>query len=591
MTQPDAMQKRRVGVLGPQYDPLGQLLEDQLGREKDIFLPVIAPPQHDEHLDEIVVLSQHEALAHFPALASSSLPCRIILRRNDGVQTEQDWLMAIRMLANCIKGCEDRSFQLYGVNAEAATEFAALTGLPVAPCPELAPVISRETSLPLDRHQTEATFFLDEASQEREARRIEVNALSWAKLRRLARIRPQNDKDIDLHDLADYANARETAAQVATSSGPLKLLSVVPNGVGLGHITRMMALAAALKSQRNTEVVFWCFSRAAEILQAAGYPIVLRQTAMHLQAHPPDWRAFETQEFALLLQTMRPDIVAYDGAMIDPFVFEALRMPGCGKSAFLWVRRGMLSPESDPLFMENEQFCDLILEPGDLAVAVDKGPTRLRKAEKRGFCQPYETKPVSLAVGMPSYTPREAKKRMKLARGKHCLVSLGGAFGDWDALESALVEQARKHKIKLIWAQSPLAAPPRSQDTLIRRLFPLSRYLPGIDGVVTATGYNSFHELMLTYDKPVLFAPTNHIRMDDQIARASYAAQQGWASVVRADAPDRMEQQIADFMQQIKSGKSFPERPRDALDAAALNTRINHILTPYQTIRKQEAAQ
>lgn len=591
MTQPFVKQTRRVGVLGPQYDPLGQLLEDQLGRENDIFLPVISPPEQGDQLDEIIVLSQHEALAQFPALASSSLPCTIVLRRNDCTQTEQDWLSAIQMLAHCVKGCNDRTFRLFGVSAKAAAEFSTLTGLAVAPCPDLVPVNARETTLPLDRQKTEATFFLDEVETDREARRIEVNALSWVKLRRLARIRPQNHADLDLQDLAEYANARTTTSPTAVAPGPLKLLSVVPNGVGLGHITRMMALASALKSQRNTEVVFWCFSRAAEILQAAGYPIVLRQTAMHLQAHPPDWRAFETQEFALLLQSMKPDIVAYDGAMIDSFVFEALRMPGCGKSAFLWVRRGMLSPESDPLFMENEQFCDLILEPGDLAVAVDKGPTRMRQAEKRGFCQSYETKPVSLAVGMPSYTPRDAKKRMKLGRGKHCLVSLGGAFGDWDALESALVDQAQKHKIKLIWAQSPLAAPPRSQNTLIRRLFPLSRYLPGIDGVVTATGYNSFHELMLTYDKPVLFAPTNHIRMDDQVARASYAAQQGWASVVRSDLPDKMEQQIAEFMQQIKAGETYPQRPREALDAAALNAQIDYILTPYQSLQQQEAAQ
>lgn len=580
----------RVGVLGAQYDPLGQLLEDQVGHENTIFLPIITPPTTPEQLDEIIVLSQHDALAHFPELAASALPCSIVLRRNDALQEPHDWLMTLRMLANCVKECTKTSIKLHAITEVAATELSELLDMQILPCPDLVSVAPRETSLPVDRQNIEATFFLDEAAQDREARKIEVTALSWAKLRRLSRIRPQNPKDTDLQDLADYASAGRVSNTTAKPQNTLKLLSVVPNGVGLGHITRMMALAAALKSQRNTEVTFWCFSRAAEILQAAGYPIVLRQTAAHLKAHPPDWRAFETQEFALLLQTLKPDIVAYDGAMIDPFVFDALRMPGCGKSAFLWVRRGMLAPDSDPLFMENEQFCDLILEPGDLAVAVDQGPTRTRKADKRGFCRSYETKPVSLAVGMPAYTPREAKKRMALGRGKHCLVSLGGAFGDWDALESALVSQAQKHKIKLIWAQSPLAAPPQSQGTLVRRLFPLSRYLPGIDGVVTATGYNSFHELMLTYDKPVLFAPTNHIRMDDQVARANYAAQQGWASVVRADLPDESEHQISDFMQQIKAGRTYPARPTESLDAVSLNDQINRMLAPYESHVVQEVS-
>lgn len=578
---------RRIGVLGAQFDPLGQLLEDQLGREADVFLPLVTPPQSEDGLDQVVVLSQYDALALLPELQSCPLPCQIILRRNDGTQTQEDWLTSLHLLARTLG--DAGHIELLALSQDAVVLFTSLMARSVTLCPSLVAVGATETSLPLDRTETETVFFLDQPGQEREARRMETQALSWAKLRRLARLAAKEAADQDLAELAAYANTNRVALPPARPKGSLRILSLVPNGVGLGHITRMMALAAAMKAQRNTEVVFWCFSRAAEILQAAGYPIILRQTAAHLQAHPPDWRAFETQEFAMTLQSLKPDIVAYDGAMIDPFVFDALRMPGCGKSAFLWVRRGMLAPDSDPLFMENEQYCDLILEPGDLAVAVDKGPTRLKSADKRGFCQPYETKPVSLAVGMPTYAPREAKKRMALGRGKHLLVSLGGAFGDWDVLESALVTQAAKHRIKLIWAQSPLAPPPRRTGSLVRRLFPLSRYLPGIDGVVTATGYNSFHELMLTYEGPVMFAPTNHIRMDDQVARAKYAAQQGWASVVRADQPDLVETQIAAFMQEINSGQRYSKRPKQALDGAALVKRIDQVLAPFSAVQTQGA--
>lgn len=581
---------RRVGVIGPPFDPLGQLLEDQMGREGDLFLPLVTPVGHGDPLDEIVLLSQNEALAHFADVAASDVPCTVMLRRIDGTQSAEDWAANLRVLRHCLDGPDTNHVTLMAVTEDAALEMSDLLGRPVGLCPSLVSISPQQTRFPINRAQAEAVFFLDQREDTREARRMERQALSWAKLRRLAQIAPEDGNDQDMVDLAAYANGFTAEEAVPAKAQKLKLLAVVPNGVGLGHITRMMALAAALKEQREVEVLFWCFSRAAEILQAAGYPIVLRQTAMHLQAHPPDWRAFETQEFALLVQSYKPDMVSYDGANIDRFVFDALRMPGCGKTGFLWVRRGMLRPDSDPLFMENEQFCDLILEPGDLAVAVDKGPTRTRSAHSRGFCQSYESAPVSLAVGMPSYTRTEAKARMKLGAGKHCLVSLGGAYGDWDALESALVAQAQKHKIGLIWAQSPLAAPPRTQGTLVRRLFPLSRYLTGIDGVVTATGYNSFHELMLTYDKPVLFAPTNHIRMDDQVARASYAAEQGWASIVQADAPDGLEQKIDAFMQQVLAGDSFPNRPKPRLNTAALDQQIALVLTPFQRHGQPEDA-
>ncbi|WP_282092541.1 hypothetical protein [Epibacterium ulvae] len=581
--------QRRVGVLGPACDPFGQVLEDQPARAHDLFLPLISPsPDAAERsisLDEILVLSQNEALAHLPALLQSATPVTLILRRNTLQQDHTQTEAALRMLATALKASPADHIQLCALTPEAAQYCETVTGLPVSAAPALRPVQRPETSLPLDRGQPQATFFLD-THQIRDVRRIKIDALSWGRLRRLARLHATDPNDQDLVDLCAYVSTYGPAVPALPRAR--RMLAVVPNGVGLGHITRMMALARALQSERETEVVFWCFSRAAEILQAAGYPIVLRQTAAHLRAHPPDWRDFETQEFALLLQTFKPDIVAYDGAMIDPFVFAALRMPGCGTCAFLWVRRGMLSPDADPLFMENEQFCDLILEPGDLAVAVDQGPTRLHQAQTRGFCQTYETQPVSLAVTLPAYSSREARKRMGLRRGTYCLISLGGAFGDWDALETALVAEAKRQKITLIWAQSPLAPPPRSQNTLIRRLFPLSRYLPGIDGVVTAAGYNSFHELMLTYDKPVLFAPTNHIRMDDQVARASFAATQNWADVLQADTPEEITPKIRAFMQAVKSGTRFPQRPKQALEAAALNKRIDQMLQPYMGHAPQE---
>lgn len=582
--------ERRVGVIGQPFDPLGQLLEDQIGRERDLFLPLVTPVGHGDPVDEIVLLSQDEALAHFADLASAEVPCTVMLRRNDGTQDPETWAANLRVLRHCLAEHDTGHVTLMAVTEEAAKDVSELLALRVLACPDLVSISAQQTRFPINRQHKETTFFLDQAEDTRDARRMETQALSWSKLRRLAQITPEDEQDQDMVDLATYANGFTTESALPTTPQKLRLLAVVPNGVGLGHITRMMALASALKEQRDVEVLFWCFSRAAEILQAAGHPIVLRQTAMHLQAHPPDWRAFETHEFALLVQSFKPDVVSYDGANIDRFVFDALRMPGCGKTGFLWVRRGMLRPDSDPLFMENEQFCDLILEPGDLAVAVDKGPTRTRSAHTRGFCQSYESEPVSLAVGMPSYTREEAKTHMGLGAGKYCLVSLGGAYGDWDALESALVAQAQKHKIGLIWAQSPLAAPPRTQGTLVRRLFPLSRYLAGIDGVVTATGYNSFHELMLTYDKPVLFAPTNHIRMDDQVARASYAAERGWASVVQADAPEGLEQKIDAFMQQVQTGESFANRPKPRLNTAALDQQIARVLTPFQRDSQPEDA-
>ena len=64
------------------------------------------------------------------------------------------------------------------------------------------------------------------------------------------------------------------------------------------------------------------------------------------------------------------------------------------------------------------------------------------------------------------------------------------------------------------------------------RQFPSSRYLHAFDCVVSAVGYNSFHELVLS-GTPSLFVPNEHPMMDDQRARAEHAERMGWGLAAR----------------------------------------------------------
>jgi len=61
------------------------------------------------------------------------------------------------------------------------------------------------------------------------------------------------------------------------------------------------------------------------------------------------------------------------------------------------------------------------------------------------------------------------------------------------------------------------------------KTFPLSRYLRAFDVVVAASGYNLFHEAF-AYGVPTIFAPKPSSRLDDQPARARWAAERdvGW---------------------------------------------------------------
>ena len=60
----------------------------------------------------------------------------------------------------------------------------------------------------------------------------------------------------------------------------------------------------------------------------------------------------------------------------------------------------------------------------------------------------------------------------------------------------------------------------------------MSRYLRAFDLVISAVGYNSFHELLLA-GVPAIFVPNEHPQQDDQLARARFAEHRGVGACVR----------------------------------------------------------
>lgn len=580
------MTPRRIGLMGALPDPAAQLLEDLHPQAE--FVPMADPSTDAEWVDELFVLSQSAALAHLRGLMASGKPCTILLRRLGRGHEDFLWQEGLALLVEVLGQADWPDLKLAALTKDAADEIETQFGLDIAPLPALPPVPAPRPKVAIRPDETHITFQLAPEGKLPETRRARLDIFNWTRLRRLAELESAAPDALDLVDLTAYANGGTgtdaPSAHSVTRAGPT-VLCVVPNGVGLGHITRMMAICTALKRQSGARVVFWSFSRAAEILQAAGFEVVLRQNIQHLDAHPPDWRAWETMEFASAIRHLRPSAVIYDGGTFDMFIINALKSPGCGHCGIVWVRRGMLRPDADAQLLEAEQYCDLVLEPGDLSVENDLGPTRMRRAQNKGFSITRIAPPVTLKPYLPAYPEKTARKKLGLGRGRHCLVSLGGAFGNWDRLRQQIVDQARAHRVRLVWAQSPLAAATTHDlgDARFRQFYPLSRYLTAFDGMITATGYNSYHELMLGYDGPVLLAPTNNVRLDDQEARARYAGDQGWASVVLADEPEDQSAIIAGFMGQVRRREKIANRPRAPQGAEDMAQEILRICRRYSS--------
>ena len=574
----------RLGLLGPAFDPVGQLLEDLPGDNGRAYLAITDPATEASKIDGLLVLSQSYALAHLAALIALDIPCHIVLRRPQPQEEAAGWLEGLNLLCDGLDAAGAEHISLLALTDEAANALSLALERSIGVLGKLQKIEGERPTVPVRRDDPILTFTYTEADGTRTTRQARQDVFSWTRLRRLGHLIATDPADQDMADMVAFAEGVEAAAGPDARDGPPTMIVVVPNGVGLGHVTRMMAIGKALNRKRQFRVVFWCFSRAAAIVQAAGFEVILRQTAVHLNAHPPDWRRWETLEFAKTLRAIKPDLVAYDGAAFDPFVLNAMRTPGCGRSGVLWVRRGMMRPETDKSVLDPEQYSDLVLEPGDLAVEVDVGPTRTEKAEFQGFCKSYVAPPITLKPYLPAYSRREALKRLGLGRGRYCLVSLGGAFGNWDELLWTLKEHAGRNRVTLIWAQSPLSPPPDdSGDTIIRQFYPLSPYLEAFSGVISATGYNSFHELMMGYSGPVMLAPTNLERLDDQIARAGYAGQKGWADVLHPNRPEEHGEMIANFMHRLRKGAKVDARPDSCADQAEMDHAVDRIRQVYRT--------
>jgi UDP:flavonoid glycosyltransferase YjiC (YdhE family) len=80
-------------------------------------------------------------------------------------------------------------------------------------------------------------------------------------------------------------------------------------------------------------------------------------------------------------------------------------------------------------------------------------------------------------------------------------------------------------EIDVLWVRSVLAPSRPGLERVLptARVFPLARFLSGFDLAISASGYNTFHEL-LQAGVPAIFLPNSAPGMDNQSARATFAA-------------------------------------------------------------------
>lgn len=303
---------------------------------------------------------------------------------------------------------------------------------------------------------------------------------------------------------------------VPVEGGRRPILCLSSNGVGIGHLTRLLAIARRIGPE--AEVVFVTQAQAVGVVESFGYPVEYIPSPGAVQGEFGIWDAWFAAHLGRIVDRYDPALVIYDGNHPSDGLMDAVASRRDCRLA--WVRRGMWG-KTTSAFMANARWCDLVIEPGELAAERDEGVTAALRSEA------VQVGPIRLLEPCDLLSRAAAAAALGLNPARPAvLVQLGSGYQRdlLSMLDQIVGELSKVPGLQICVAEwvngsVPLALWP---DVTVLRGFPLSQYIRAFDFCISAAGYNSFHEL-IGFEVPTIFVANRHPTMDDQYGRAKFA--------------------------------------------------------------------
>lgn len=311
---------------------------------------------------------------------------------------------------------------------------------------------------------------------------------------------------------------------------PRRVLLVSSNGSGMGHLTRLVAMGR--RAAADTDVHVLSMSSAVPLAADGLLAYQYVPSAGDLGISARRWNTVLHRRLGEAVRRLGPDVVVFDGTYPYRAVAElGERFP---RVRLVWSRRPMWRPGLGSRQLALTARFDLVLEPGELAASHDRGLTVGRPEALR-------VRPITLLDPDELLGPEDAREALGLEQGvPTALVTLGA--GSWHDVDSELGAVVAGLRGAAPDAQVALVRPSiaRSRSELghgVRAVsaYPLSRYLRAFDVVLTAAGYNTFHEAV-AFSRPSGFVGVP-AQMDDQPQRARWAQEVGVGLDVRPREP------------------------------------------------------
>jgi len=315
-----------------------------------------------------------------------------------------------------------------------------------------------------------------------------------------------------------------------------RLLMLSDNGAGLGHLSRLMAIARRLPD--DLEAVIATQSYGAAVCHQEGFLTEYVPSRKVLAATRQRWTTFLRERLRHLIELHGPQVVAVDSVPHDGIVEAVADHP---EITWVWVRRAMWRRGVGANWIERGAAFDAILEPGEFAAPADEGLTVADRAAAHAVA------PITFLDDSELLDARAARRALGVADRPVALLQLGA--GNINDISSPVARMARcllEHGFQLVLCESTIAteAMPAIPGAHVVKVYPVSRYLRAFDLVVSASGYNSFHEL-IGFGIPTVLVPNTRTGLDDQVARARFAAAAGAALIIEDPASDDVERVLA----------------------------------------------
>ncbi|WP_299596291.1 hypothetical protein [uncultured Tateyamaria sp.] len=317
----------------------------------------------------------------------------------------------------------------------------------------------------------------------------------------------------------------------ATAARKAGVLYLTSNGVGMGHITRCLATARRLSDQCDPVIV--TMSKAFGVAETQGFKVEYLPFFRSIGIEYSDWNQKLSAELDMVLRFHRPNVLVLDGNVpYDPLLRV---LPDFPQMWSVWQRRPLWPADVGEEFLQHASRFDTVLEPGELAAPVDRGPTVGRRVEARQvpsirYLDQSEILDRKAARALIGLDPDRPAFVLQLGSGNN--FDMQGVLKKICSIGDPAL-QARP--IQLVFARWRITQKAPELPAFVKTLdaFPISKLLNAFDGAIALAGYNTFHE-NIAAALPTLFTANQHPEQDEQWLRADYAAQCGLALSARS---------------------------------------------------------